>query len=302
MQRRKDVSVLWIGAVLILLFSACSPGSSSEPENTLHILATTYPVYLFATAVTEGVDGIQVDRLIEQEVSCLHDYTLTVNDMKAIEKADILLLNGLGLEDFLTRALEQSSAKRIDCSAGLEPLPAAGHEGHNHAAEYDPHIWMSRQAAGVMVENIAQGLGELDSVHADTYAENAKRAGSLLAGSEPGAKKEKLAGKYLITFHDGFQYFAKESGLTLLKSIEEEEGSETSAAEIKEIVALIQGYGIPAIFTEKNGSTATAEAIARETGVKIYALDLVMSGDGTGIQPYLDAMAENDRTVMEALA
>ena len=104
-----------------------------------------------------------------------------------------------------------------------------------------------------------------------------------------------------ITFHDGFRYFAQAFGLDLLKAIEEEEGSEASAAEIKEIVSLVEEYDIPAIFTEVNGSDATAQAIARETGCEVYALDMIMSGDGTGMQPYLDAMQKNLDTIVEAL-
>ena len=86
-----------------------------------------------------------------------------------------------------------------------------------------------------------------------------------------------------------------------MKAIEEEEGAEASAAEIKESVGLIQEHDIPAIFTEKNGSDATAQAIARETGCAVYQLDLVMSGDGSGIQPYVDAMDQNIDTILEAL-
>ena len=92
-----------------------------------------------------------------------------------------------------------------------------------------------------------------------------------------------------------------DNGLTLLKSVEEEEGSTASAAEIKEIAALVREYDIPAIFTEKNGSDAAARAIARETGAEIYQLDMIMSGEGSGIQPYLDAMKHNTDTILEAL-
>ena len=105
----------------------------------------------------------------------------------------------------------------------------------------------------------------------------------------------------LITFHDGFQYFSRAFDLTLLKAIEEEEGAEASAAEIQEIAGLIAEYDIPAIFTEVNGSDATANAIARETGVAVEQLDMIMSGGGTGIGPYIDAMQGNIDTIVEAL-
>ena len=110
-----------------------------------------------------------------------------------------------------------------------------------------------------------------------------------------------LSHQHIITFHDGFQYFAHTNGIEILKAIEEEEGAEASAAEIKEIVSLIKEHDVSVIFVEKNGSDSTARAIARETGVSVYALDMIMSGDGNGIQSYIDAMTTNLQTVAEAL-
>ena len=287
----------------LLLLTACGGGTASTPaeeDDTLHILATTYPVYLFTTAVTEGVEGVEVTRLIQEEISCLHDYTLTVNDMKAIEAADVIVMNGVGLEDFMADALASSDAPVIDCSQGVALLAALGHEGHDHDAEYDPHIWMDPERAAQMVWNVATVLSEVDTMNGDLYTANASAAEARLQSEVVGVEDpDILAG--LITFHDGFQYFAQATGLDLLKAIEEEEGSEASAAEIKEIVGLIGDYNIPAIFTEKNGSDATAQAISRETGCAVEQLDLIMSGDGSGIQPYLDAMNQNINTVLEAL-
>ena len=289
----------------LLLLTACGGGTAATPapaeeDDTLHILATTYPVYLFTTAVTEGVEGVEVTRLIREEISCLHDYTLTVNDMKAIEAADVIVMNGVGLEDFMADALASSDAPVIDCSQGVELLPTLGHEDHDHDAEYDPHIWMDPDRAAQMVWNVATVLSEVDTMNGDLYTANASAAEARLQSEVVGVEDpDILAG--LITFHDGFQYFAQATGLDLLKAIEEEEGAEASAAEIKEIVGLIGDYNIPAIFTEKNGSDATAQAISRETGCAVEQLDLIMSGDGSGIQPYVDAMNQNIDTILEAL-
>ena len=288
----------------LLLLTACGGGTAATPapveaDDTIHILATTYPVYLFTTAVTEGVEGVEVTRLIQEEISCLHDYTLTVNDMKAIEAADVIVMNGVGLEDFMSDALATSDAPVIDCSEGVELLEAMGHEGHDHDTEYDPHIWMDEGNVSVMLENITKALSDLDPDHGETYEVN--RAAADAALGYDADKLSQLSGKPLITFHDGFQYFARATGLDLLKAIEEEEGAEASAAEIKEIVGLIGEYDIPAIFTEKNGSDATAQAISRETGCGVEQLDLVMSSDGSGIQPYVDAMNQNIDTILEAL-
>ena len=286
---------------LVLLLSACGQPAASQPqdEDTLHIVATTYPVYLFTTAVTEGAEGVEVSLLVKQQTSCLHDYTLTVSDMKAIEGADVIVMTGAGLEDFMDDALSASDAQVINCSEGIDLLPAQGHEGHDHDAEYDPHIWMDPANAQVMLGTIADQLGQI------TGQDLQARCTEVQQQVEQASQQWKeqlttLSDPKLITFHDGFQYFSRSFGLELLKAIEEEEGSEASAQEIKEIVSLVEQYHLPAIFTEVNGSESTALAISRESGCGVYQLNMIMSGDGTGIQPYLDAMQNNIDTIVEA--
>ena len=284
---------------LVLLLSACGQPAPAQDEDTLHIVATTYPVYLFTTAVTEGAEGVEVSLLVNQQTSCLHDYTLTVSDMKAIEGADVIVMNGAGLENFMDDALSASDATVIDCSAGMDLLPAQGHEGHDHDTEYDPHIWMDPANAQVMLGTIADQLGQITGQ--DLQASCAAVQQQVEQASQQWMEQlSALSAPKLITFHDGFQYFSRSFGLELLKAIEEEEGSEASAQEIQEIVSLVDQYHLPAIFTEVNGSESTAQAISRECGCGVYQLNMIMSGDGTGIQPYLDAMQNNIDTIVEA--
>ena len=290
---------------LCLLLCSCSAPQSTQEDDTLQILASTYPIYLFTRTLTEGVDGVEVTQLIDETVSCLHDYTLTVPDMKAIEHADVVILNGAELEVFMEDALAQTDAVSIDCSGGMQLLAASGHEHHDHEdahhhGHYDPHYWLSKEAGSVMLYNILQGLIRLDKANAETYQTNYSNAIELFPNHQPDFSS--LSCTDLITFHDGFQYLAHDNGLTLLKSIEEEQCSTASAADIKEIVALIKVHNIPAIFTERNSSNKTAQAIARETGVAVYELDMIMSGNGQNISAYFDALNANYAIIQEALS
>ena len=265
---------------LALLLSGCGPAAAPEEDGTLHVAAMTYPIYLFTSRVIEGAEGVEAEAVINQPMSCLHDYTLTVNDMKAIQGADLLLLNGVGLEDAMSSAIQSSGVPTVDCSGGVSLLhygesaeehAAHGgeddHDDHDHG-EYDPHIWMDPSRAAVMVENIAAALSQADPDNAQLYADNAAAyAGELTALKDE--LRDRLSGlepRELITFHEGFGYFADAMGLTVVKAIEEEAGSEASARELVEIIDLIEQYQLPAIFTEANGSDATANAVSRETG------------------------------------
>ena len=318
--------LLYVLCALVLALTGCAPaqgGTGSENEGTLTIVATTYPIYLFASAVTQGVEGVTVERLNTGEANCLHDYTLSVSDMKLLARADVVAMNGVELEEFMEDALATSDAAVIDCSEGVELLENLGHHheeeeedeaGHDHG-HFDPHYWMDPTNVGIMLDNLAAGLAQVDPERAKTYADYATGAYDLveryLLYEYRVSDWPELACRQLITFHDGFQYFAKAFDLELLASIEEEAGSEASAHEIVEISELVKEKHIPAIFTEVNGSEATAKAISRETGCRVAQLSMLMSGGDVkeewGMEEimeylYITPMRVNLDTVMEAFA
>ena len=298
-------------AALFLLSSLSGCGADEGEANRLTVVATTYPVYLLACAVTDGVEGVSVERLNTGSVSCLHDYTLSVDDMKKLEGADVIALNGAGLEDFMEDALAASDAASIDCSAGVELLENLSHsheegdeDGHDHG-HWDPHIWMDPGNAAVMAENLAQGLSQADPDYEARYQENGAAAAERLR-----AWKDELKAAFdgtqaagLITFHDGFQYFARAFDLPLLAAIEEEAGSEASAREIVEITGLVKEYNLPVIFTEVNGSDATANAIARETGCAVAQLTMMMDGPEDGsLDDYYEGLWDNAAAIVNSFA
>ena len=307
----KKTPILLCILVLLLSLPSCAP---AREEARLTVVCTTYPIYLFASSITQGVEGVAVERLDTGSTSCLHDYTLSMADMKRLERANIIVINGADLEEFLEDALAASDAAVIDCSEGVELLESLSHhhdeedrshDGHDHG-HWDPHYWMDPANARIMAANLRNNMVLLDPNHAAEYESNAVRTEKILLHVEEETRT--LVEKYplqgvpgLITFHDGFQYFARAFGLELLASVEEEAGSEASAHEIVEITQLVRAYDVPAIFTEVNGSDATAKAISRETGCGVYQLDMVMSGEGTGVEDYLNAMMKNLQTAAEAL-
>ena len=285
---KKSILFGILTALLVLLvLPFCGTPAVEKPRLT--VVCATYPIYLFASSLAENVDGVAVERLDTGTASCLHDYTLSMADMKKLERADIIALNGAGLEEFLEDALAASDAQIIDCSAGGELLEnlshrhdGDGHDSHDHG-HWDPHYWMDPANARIMADNLRGGMALTDPEHAGEYEANAVKTEEILLQVEKDARE--LMERYLpqgvpglITFHDGFQYFARAFHLPLLASIEEEAGSEASAREIVEITELVKEYDIPVIFTEVNGSDATARAISRETGCRVAQLTMIMDG------------------------
>ena len=275
--------LLLAAALMISLFSGCGGREEAAAQGDM-ILATTYPMYYLTSRLTEGMEDVTVELMISDSVSCLHDYALTTEQMKKIERADLIVMNGGGLEDFMTSALSGVPEENIIVAKDYS----------------DPHYWLDPQTYQTMGNSIAVALGERYPEQNKVLTYNQRVLTTELAALQEELQGElsKLSCRELITFHDGFSWFAKAFDLTILASIEEEEGAEVSAAEIKKICDLIEEHHIPAIFVEKNGSTNAAEIIARETGVKIYTLNTMMDGQ----TDYFTAMEENIRAVKEALS
>lgn len=299
-------------ALLLLLPTACAP-VSGQPACV--IVTTTYPTYLLTCALTRGLEHVQVERLNTGSVSCLHDYTLSVTDMKRIDRANVLVLSGAGLEDFMDDALAQSTAEVIDCSAHAYLLPSAGHGDHDHHdhehGHFDPHYWLDPVNAAAMTDALLEGLLPLLKGQEPLLQANAATARTALLACDTQLQQVRTqtgALPGLISFHDGFAYLAHACNVPVLRSIEEEAGSEASAREIVEVSALVRDNHIPLIFTEINGSDATAKAIARETGCDLACLSTLMDGpdaedlSSTPEEYYASEIMGNAATLINGLA
>ena len=291
--------------LLSLLLPAALTGCAASAEPA-QIAATTLPVYEFTVRLCEDTP-LSVTRLVTEEVSCLHDYSLNVRQVKAAEAAELIVISGAGLEAFLDDLLVDAHV--IDASENIpllcpgeahshdhEEEDAHSHEGHQH--DQDPHIWLSPRNARDMAANICRGLCEAYPDHEKTFTKNLSVLNDELdALHQYGTQKlEALSCRELITFHDGFAYFAVCFDLEILRAVEEESGSEASAKELIHLIEEVEHHSLPAIFTEKSGSVSAAGIIARETGCGSYTLDMAMAGDS-----YFDAMYHNIDTIKEAL-
>lgn len=295
-------------ALFFSLFLAVTLCGCSQAETPAQVAATTLPVYELTVRLCRDTP-LSVIRLITEEVSCLHDYSLNVQQVKAAEAADIIVISGAGLEEFMEDLLADRQV--IDASLGIPLLIPSehshdhheeahheeeDHEGHHH--KQDPHIWLSPIHAMAMAENICSGLSGQYPDYKNFFSANLTILLEELAAMQEYGKTalSSLSCRELITFHDGFAYLADAYDLTILDAIEEESGSEASAKELIHMIEEVEHHQLPAIFTEKSGSVSAAGIISRETGAKEFSLDMAMSGDS-----YFESMYHNIDTLKEAL-
>ena len=288
---------LRIPAVILSIFfifcSFVSVGNAASEAKEIKIVASFYPMYIMAKNVAKDVPGVSVQNLTPPLTGCLHDYTVTTNDMKKLADAQVFVANGAGMESFLDKIIAQHpTIKIIQLSEGIPLIKGEGNEGDN------PHLWVSISNAIIQVKNLGKAMEEFDSLHKELYAKN---TADYVAKLETLRQKmhSELApykGRSIITFHEAFPYFAQEFDLKIAAVVEREPGSEPSAKELADTIELVKKNGIPALFSEPQYPAAAAGTIAKETGAKVYVLDPAVTGPDD-YDAYLNIMVNNLTTL-----
>ena len=300
MRKRFLLCALLLAAALTL--SGCAAGMPDAPQqpaqeqSNFTVVASFYPMYVLTANVVDGIPGVQVLSMAEQQTGCLHDYQLLPADMKALEKADVFVINGAGMESFMSRVSEQfADLTVITASDGIDMISDA--QGNVNA-----HVWLDPVRAAQQVKNIAAGLAEADPAHAEAYTKNGDAYADNLTslGNDLRAQLADVGSRDIITFHEAFPYFAEAFDLNVAAVIEREPGSEPTTQEIAQTVDLVREKGIGALFVEPQYPDRAAETIARETGAGIYTLDPIVTGD-LSKDAYEQKMRENAKTLAEAL-
>ena len=297
---------------LLVMLTGCYGCAAQENDETV-IVTSFYPMYVFASNVADGVAGVKVVNMADQNVGCLHDYQLQTRDMVTLETADVLVINGGGMEQFMDKiAQTYGQLPVIMASEGIEMLESAhsGHDhdhGHEHEGEescvLNAHVWLNPQYAAAQVNNIADGLAAVDPDNAQAYKENAAvYADKLFAlDEEIRAQLAPFAGEKIITFHEAFTYFADAYGIDVAGLIEHDSGEEPGTRDMAMICDKVIELGIRSLFVEPQYPQKAANTIARETGASVYQLDPVVSGS-EAMDSYERAMRENARVFTEAFS
>lgn len=309
--------ILTIIILVSLLLTGCNnsakSNNSTESNNKLTIVTSFYPMYISTLNIVKDIPNVEVLNMTTSQTGCLHDYSLSTKDLKTLSNADILIINGAGMESFLDDVIDEySDLKIIEASKGIDLIEDTEHDDHtedhdheDHDHDVNPHVWVSISKNIEEVSNIAEELSSLDPNHANEYQDNANEYIAKLENlkTEMHSTLDNIAHKDIITFHEAFPYFAEEFGLNIVGVIEIEPDSEPSAKEVENIISIINEKNIKALFTEPQYSSKIADTIAKETGASIYTLDPIVTGDSNekAYNDYIIKMQENLNTLKEAL-
>lgn len=309
--------ILTIIILVSLFLTGCNnsakSNNSTESNNKLTIITSFYPMYISTLNIVKDIPNVEVLNMTTSQTGCLHDYSLSTKDLKTLSNADILIINGAGMESFLDDVIDEySDLKIIEASKGIDLIEDTEHYDHtedhdheDHDHDVNPHVWVSISKNIEEVSNIAEELSSLDPNHANEYQDNANEYIAKLENlkTEMHSTLDNIAHKDIITFHEAFPYFAEEFGLNIVGVIEIEPDSEPSAKEVENIISIINEKNIKALFTEPQYSSKIADTIAKETGASIYTLDPIVTGDSNekAYNDYIIKMQENLNTLKEAL-
>jgi zinc transport system substrate-binding protein len=286
-------------ARLILLAFAWSCAHAAEKP--LQVVTSFLPAYCFAANVAGDV--AHVENLLPGSVS-LHEYQLSPGDIRKLAAANVIIVNGLGIESFLDKAVANIggdvSRKIVRLSDGLEG-ELIHHRGNDRLA--NPHIWLDPKLAMQSVSNIVRALAATDSAHAAVYEKNALAYIARLTAldSEIQESVRGVRSVPFITYHDAFPYFVRRYELKLAGVVEQVPEVAPSPKEMSQLLKTIREQHAKALFTEPLGSTRLAEQIARDAGLKLAELNPIESGQ---IEPraYEEAMRRNAQTLKRSLS
>lgn len=247
----------------------------SSNSNNFKIVTSFYPMYIIAENLTQNAQNIELSNMAEVNGGCLHDYTLSTNDVKKFENADVFIENGVGIENFTEKLLQvYSNLKVIDSSTGITDI-INDEEGENG------HIWTSMENYKKQVKNIANNLAKYNTENAEIYNRNADEYIEKIEELNRNYKEElsSLSGKKAICLNEAFSYLARDLNLDIIMVETDHEESTLSADKLRELIKQVKESNIQVIIIGENDNTQNAETIAKETNAKIYKLKTGMGGD-----------------------
>ena len=306
--------------------------NTDEADDMLTVVTSFYPMYIATLNIVDGVEGVRLENLSEPQTGCLHDFQLTPEDMKLLSTADVFVINGGGIESFMSDVAK--AYPKLDVVEACEDVALLSEDDadsdhdhdhdadtesdsdhdHDHEADaesdsahdYDhgdenAHAWMSVPRYRTMVQTIASRLAKKDAKHADEYYANAKAYDAKLAVLEEkiNSIKSLTNGQNIIIFHEAYAYVADDFSMNACYLLDLDEERSVSAGEIKQVIGAIKDDGVSVILAEELYGKSMGDTVSRETDVHVIYIDPLNRGEYDK-DSYLDGMEHNIELIKEA--
>jgi ABC-type Zn uptake system ZnuABC Zn-binding protein ZnuA len=298
---RSSLSRAVLALALMVTAGACGPAASSPSgDATLDVVTTT-------TVFADIVRNVAGDRATVTSIipagAGPEDHEPKPDDARVLADADLIVSNGVGLDDFLDRLIDaagEGAVPRLVLGQGIPTITVDG--------EPNPHFWLDPSlVAGHYVPAISAALRRLDPSGTETYAANASAyVGRIEAMDQANIARIDtipVANRKLVTFHDAFPYFAEHYGFELVGVILANVGQEPTASELAALVDTVRAAHVKAVFSEAQFSPELAHTLAEEAGITTVVTTLY--NDTVGPPPndtYLTMMDWDVNEIVQALS
>ncbi len=279
------------GLMFFLALCLAGSGTQARAEKKVKVIASFS--ILGDMVKNVGGDRVEVTALVGPNGDA-HVYEPTPADAKAVSAADLVIVNGLGMEGWMDRLIKTSGYKGpiVVATKGIKPREMTKEEEaeHEHGAKHehkiDPHAWQNLSNGLIYVDTIAKGLSSVDAAGTPVYQANAAAYKTKLAELDKWVKMEfaaiPKAKRRMITTHDAFGYFGAAYGITILSPVGFSTESEAAAGDIAKLIKQIRKEKITAVFIENVTDPRLMQQVAKESGVTL------------GGELYSDALSKPD--------
>lgn len=290
--------VILILAIVLIYTNIYFRNNNTNKENEkLKIVTSFYPIYVSTLNVVDNMDNVEVINLTQTVGGCLHDYQLLPQDMVELETADVLIVNGGGMEEFLDKVINSyPDLKIIYASDEIEFIEEKHHQADEHEEHQyvNSHVWLSIDNNIKQVENITKGLSTIDKVNSEKYKNNANKYILELNNLKEESKKQlaEIKNKNIITSNETFSYFMNDMDINIAMNLEDEIGVNPNTGDIARTIENMSKLNIDAIISDSQEENNFAKTISNETGIKVYELNPVVKGENNKDE-YIKIMKDN---------
>jgi len=292
------ISIVIPLSVFVLWSSENNHVTGFAEKRHLKVLASFYPLYEFTKTI--GGERIDVSVIVPSGIEP-HDWEPTIQDLQKMQNADMIVINGVGLEPWITKLVSVNpDILIVDTSNGIPLLEKDKHMFDNKI-QNDPHIWLDPVLAKKQIQNIVDGLSIIDPQNTNYYQENANAYNTKLILLDNKIRNELsiCVKKEFLAFHDAFSYFANEYGLNQNTIIGVNPSEEPTAVTLQQIVQKAQNLDLHVIFTEEAVNPRISDVIADEIGAKVLILSPIEIYEKNS--DYIKRMEQNLSNLKEEL-